>query len=236
MNLHRGYNMFEEKILNQMTNKPLNQILSESTAQQIFPMENIPQNLELSTDKVILRPLSIKHLDAFYQAGSYPKIWRWSLPDKCTSIETTQSWIEYSVEMTKKGQHFAFAIFDKETDEFVGSTRFCSMKSEDRSLEIGFTFITPKYQRSYINTHAKYCLLRFAFETLNVIRVEFKTHEKNDKSRNAIARLGASFEGLLRNQRILSDGTFRNTAIFSIINSEWESVKKALEERITQAL
>jgi RimJ/RimL family protein N-acetyltransferase len=227
--------MFEEKTLNQVTNKPLNQILSVATTQPTLSMENIPQNLELSTDKVILRPLSIKHLDAFYQAGSYPEIWRWSLPDKCTSIETTQSWIEYSVEMTEKGQHFAFAIFDKETDEFVGSTRFCTMKSEDRNLEIGFTFITPKYQRSYINTHAKYCLLKFAFEALNVIRVEFKTHEKNDKSRNAIARLGASFEGVLRNQRILSDGTFRSTAIFSIISSEWESVKEAFEERMTQA-
>ncbi|MFT5295733.1 MAG: RimJ/RimL family protein N-acetyltransferase [Colwellia sp.] len=226
--------MFEEKTLNQVTNKPLDQILSVATTQPTLSMENIPQNLELSTDKVILRPLSIKHLDAFYQAGSYPEIWRWSLPDKCTSIETTKSWIEYSVEMTKNGQHFAFAIFDKETDEFVGSTRFCTMKSEDRNLEIGFTFITPKHQRSFINTHAKYCLLKFAFEALNVIRVEFKTHEKNDKSRNAIARLGASFEGILRNQRILSDGTFRSTAIFSIISSEWEGVKEALEERMTQ--
>lgn len=227
--------MFEEETLNQVPNKPLNQILSEVTTQSTLSMDNIPQSVELSTDKVILRALSLDHLDAFYQAGSYPEIWRWSLPDKCTSIETTQAWIEYSVEMTDKGQHFAFAIFDKKTDEFVGSTRFCTMKSEDRNLEIGFTFITPKYQRSYINTHAKYCLLKFAFEELNVIRVEFKTHEKNNKSRNAIARLGASFEGVLRNQRILSDGTFRSTAIFSIINSEWESVKEALEERMTQA-
>jgi RimJ/RimL family protein N-acetyltransferase len=218
-----------------LEDQTLNKILSEATTELTFSMENIPQSQELSTDKVILRPLSLKHLDAFYHAGSYPEIWRWSLPDKCTSIETTQAWIEYSVEMTAKGQHFAFAIFDKETDEFVGSTRFCTMKSEDRNVEIGFTFITPKYQRSYINTHAKYCLLKFAFEKLNVIRVEFKTHERNNKSRKAIARLGASFEGVLRNQRILSDGTFRNTAIFSIINSEWEGVKEALEERMAQA-
>jgi RimJ/RimL family protein N-acetyltransferase len=219
--------MFEEKTLSQAQKK----LTTDST----LSMGIIPQHLELSTDKVILRPLCIDHLNTFYQAGSYPEIWRWSLPDKCTSIKTTKTWIEYSVKMTKKGQHFAFAIFDKKTNEFVGSTRFCTMKSEDRSLEIGFTFITPKCQRSYINTHAKYCLLKYAFEELNAIRVEFKTHEKNDKSRNAIARLGASFEGVLRNQRILTDGTFRNTAIFSIIKSEWESVKEALEERMTQA-
>jgi RimJ/RimL family protein N-acetyltransferase len=218
--------MFEEITVNHVHNKP--------TTQPTWSMGGIPQDLELSTDKVILRPLNNDHLNAFYRAGSYPEVWRWSLPDKCTSIETTKSWIEYSVEMTEKKQHFAFAIFDKETDEFVGSTRFCTLKSEDRSLEIGFTFITPKYQRSYINTHAKYCLLKFAFEEINAIRVEFKTHERNDKSRNAIARLGATFEGILRNQRILSDGTFRSTAIFSIINSEWEKVKSKLEEKMAK--
>ena len=101
-------------------------------------------------------------------------------------------------------------------------------------IRLGFTFITPKYQRSYISTHAKYCLLKFAFEEINAIRVEFKTHERNDKSRNAIARLGATFEGILRNQRILSDGTFRSTAIFSIINSEWEKVKSKLEEKMAK--
>ena len=191
-----------------------------------------PKPVTLSTDKVILRPLSIEHLTDFYQAGAFPDIWRWSLPDKCTSIEATKSWIQYSVEMTDIGEHVAFAIFDKETNEFVGSTRFCTIKPDDRNIEIGFTFITPKYQRSHINTHAKYCLLKHAFEELKAIRVEFKTHEKNDKSRKAIGRLGAKFEGVLRNQRILSDGTYRNTAIFSIIDCEWQTVKKQLEVKM----
>ncbi|MDG1751689.1 MAG: GNAT family N-acetyltransferase [Thalassotalea sp.] len=179
-----------------------------------------PKPLILSTNKVILRPLSLEHLEAFYQAGAFPDIWRWSLPDKCTSREVTKAWLQYSVKMMEQGEHIAFAIFDKASDELVGSTRFCSIKPEDRNIEIGFTFITPKYQQSYINTHAKYCLLKHAFEDLNAIRVEFKTHEKNEKSRKAIGRLGAKFEGILRNQRILSDGTFRNTAIFSIIDNE----------------
>ncbi|MEW6990972.1 GNAT family N-acetyltransferase [Colwelliaceae bacterium 6441] len=192
-----------------------------------------PQPIILSTDKVILRPLSIEHLEGFYQAGSFPDIWRWSLPDKCTSLSVTKSWIEYSQQMTNKGEHVAFAIFDKASDELVGSTRYCSIKREDRNIEIGFTFITPKYQRSYVNTHAKYCLLKHAFEDLNAIRVEFKTHEKNEKSRNAIGRLGASFEGVLRNQRILSDGTFRDTAIFSIIDNEWAVVKQKLKNKMS---
>lgn len=198
----------------------------------LYTKSFIPEPVTLITDKIILRPLSIKHLKDFYQAGAFPELWRWSLPDKCTSMETTKSWLQYSQTMNDKGEHVAFAIFDKKTNEFVGSTRFCSIKPEDRNIEIGFTFITPKYQRSYINTHAKYCLLKHAFEELKAIRVEFKTHEKNEKSRHAIGRLGAIFEGILRNQRILSDGTVRNTAIFSIIDSEWPKVKQKLEEKM----
>ena len=188
-----------------------------------------PQATTLSTNKVTLRPLTIQHLDDFYRAGAFEEVWRWSLPNKCTSKATTRDWLNYSQAMADKGEHVPFAIFDNETEELVGSTRYCSMKREDRNLEIGFTFITPKFQRSYVNTHAKYCLLKHAFEELGAIRVEFKTHEKNGKSRSAIARLGATYEGLLRNQRILSDGTFRNTAIFSIIDSEWQAVKSRLE-------
>lgn len=192
-----------------------------------------PKPNVLSTNKVELRPLAIEHLESFYRAGSFPDIWRWSLPDKCTSMDVTKKWLTYTEAMMKKGEHVAYAIFDKASGDFVGSTRFCSIRPEDRNIEIGFTFITPKYQRTYINTHAKYCLLKHAFEQLKAIRVEFKTHEKNDKSRNAIARLGARFEGILRHQRILSDGSYRNTAIFSIIDTEWPKVKQALVGKMT---
>jgi len=195
----------------------------------------LPKPITLKTDKVTLCPLSQEHLDAFYQAGSFPEIWRWSLPDKCTSIDATKAWLQYSQGMMEKGEHVPFAIFDNDSGEFVGSSRYCTIKREDRNIEIGFTFITPKYQRSHINTHAKYCLLKHAFEDLNAIRVEFKTHENNDKSRNAIARLGAKFEGILRNQRILSDGSFRNTAIFSILDTEWQIVKEKLLTRMTKS-
>ncbi len=191
-----------------------------------------PTAITLSTNKVTLRPLTMEHLADFFSAGSFPDIWTWSLPDKCTSIESTKDWLQYSQDMADKGEHVPFAIFDNSSDQFVGSTRYCSFNTEDKSVEIGFTFITPKFQRSYINTHAKYCLLEHAFEVLGAIRVEFKTHEQNQKSRTAIARLGAKFEGILRNQRILPDGSYRNTAIFSIIDREWPSVKLHLQEKM----
>lgn len=189
-------------------------------------------SLTLTTKKITLQPLTLEHLTDFFSAGSFPEIWTWSLPDKCASIEDSENWLKYSQVMAEKGLHIPFAIFDNDSGHFVGSTRYCSINEADRSLEIGFTFITPQYQRSYVNTHAKYCLLNYAFENLNVIRVEFKTHEQNQKSRNAITRLGASFEGILRNQRILPDGSFRNTAIYSVIASQWPAVKANLKEKM----
>jgi len=186
----------------------------------------------LNTNKVTLRPLTMEHLADFFAAGSFPDIWTWSLPDKCTSIEATKDWLKYSLHMAEQGLHVPFAIFDNNSGKFVGSTRYCSINADDRSLEIGFTFITPQFQRSYINTHAKYCLLKHAFENLNAIRVEFKTHEQNEKSRNAITRLGAKFEGVLRNQRILSDGSYRNTATYSVIENEWQSVSQNLQKKM----
>lgn len=191
-----------------------------------------PKTTTLSSNKVTLRPLTMEHLTDFFNAGAFPEIWTWSLPDKCSSIEATADWLAYSKQMTAKGEHVPFAIFDNDSKQFVGSTRYCSINTEDRSLEVGFTFITPEFQRSYINTHAKYCLLKHAFEEFGAIRVEFKTHENNNKSRKAIERLGAKFEGILRNQRILSDGSYRNTAIFSIIATEWPTVKKTLQEKM----
>ncbi len=191
-----------------------------------------PKPITLSTDKITLRLLTMEHLDDFYSAGAYPELWRWSLPDQCSSKAQAAEWLTYSEKMAEQGEHIAFAIFDNQTGELVGSTRYCAISTDDKNLEIGFTFITPKYQRSHVNTHAKYCLLKHAFEQLGAIRVQFKAHEENTKSRNAIARLGATFEGILRHHRILPDGSFRNTAIFSVINDQWQDVKIQLSAKL----
>ncbi|MGV2870602.1 GNAT family N-acetyltransferase [Colwellia sp. E150_009] len=191
-----------------------------------------PKPVTISTNKITLQPLSIEHLDAFYQAGAFPELWKWSLPNQCTSKTQAETWLVQSLEKVKQGEQVVFSIFDNQSGELVGSTRYCEISHENRTLEIGFTFITPKYQRTYVNTHAKYCLLKHAFDELKAIRVQFKTHEHNIKSRNAISRLGATFEGILRHQRILPDGSFRNTAIFSIINSEWLAIKNGLEAKM----
>lgn len=193
-----------------------------------------PQPLELHTNKVSLRPLTIEDADVFYQAGNYPELWHWVAPNHCQSVESAKRWISESLVQQSQGNHVPFLIIDRLSGEVVGSTRYCSIRRQDRGIEIGFTFISPSHQRTHINTHAKYLLLEHAFESLGAIRVEFKTHEQNDKSRNAIVRIGATFEGILRNLRILADGNLRNTAIFSITDKEWPTAKQTLQQKITR--
>lgn len=192
-----------------------------------------PQPLVLKTDKITLKPLQIEDAQAFFQAGNYSELWLWVAPNHCSSLTAAQRWINSSLEEQRRGNHIPFVIVDNHSENIIGSTRYCSIRKDDRGIEIGFTFITPDYQRSYVNTHAKFLLLEHAFETLGAVRVEFKTHENNDKSRNAIQRIGASFEGILRNLRILPDGRLRNTAIFSITEKEWPATKAALMTKMT---
>ncbi|WP_298773857.1 GNAT family N-acetyltransferase [uncultured Shewanella sp.] len=187
-----------------------------------------PAPTTLTAAKVTLRPMSHQDAHPLFLAGKYSSLWRWVQPNHCTSLVNTQAWIASSLAAQARGEHIPFVIIDNQTHALIGTTRFCSIRREDRNIEIGFTFITPQYQRTYVNTQAKYLLLEHAFESLGAVRVEFKTHENNQKSRQAILRLGASFEGILRHQRILADGTLRNTALFSIIHTQWPRVKARL--------
>jgi len=187
---------------------------------------------ELRSDKVILVPLSMAHSQEFYQAGNHPSLWRWVTPNQCLDLASARSWVNTSLDKVALGEHIVFVIIDRASGKLVGSTRYCSIDHENRGLEIGFTFIAPEFQRSHINSHAKYLLLRHAFETFGAVRVQFKTHQQNQKSRHAIARLGATFEGVIRNQRVLADGSLRNTAQFSITDDDWPSVKQRLEQKM----
>ena len=195
-----------------------------------------PEPIVLESDAVRLQPLAMEHVEAFNRAGRAPELWRWVKPNQCESLEQTRLWISESLEQQAQGQHLPFVIVDKPSGQIIGSTRYCSIRPADRNVEIGFTFITPEFQRTHVNTHCKYLLMRHAFETLGAIRVEYRTHENNNKSRNAILRIGAQFEGILRNSRILPDGTYRNTALFSITEQEWPDVKAALELKMQRKM
>ncbi len=194
-----------------------------------------PKPTVLQTNKVTLRPLTEADAEAFYLAGNYPQLWQWVAPNHCLSLEVSKSWINESLEQQRQGNHVPYVIIDRDSDRIIGSTRYCSIRRQDRGIEIGFTFISPSHQRTHVNTHAKFLLLEHAFESLGAVRVEFKTHEKNDKSRNAIQRIGATFEGILRNLRILPNGNLRNTAIFSITEEEWPTIKQSLKGKIASS-
>ena len=126
----------------------------------------------------------------------------------------------------------AFAIRETATGDIVGSTRYFNVDAKNRRLEIGHTWYAKRVQRTAVNTECKLLLLTHAFEALGCIAVEFRTHFFNFASREAIARIGAKQDGILRNHQVMPDGTLRDTVVFSIIAPEWPTVKRHLAFRL----
>jgi len=155
---------------------------------------------------------------------------------KVTAIprpEEARAYVDQALSELDRGVSMPFATIDRAGGRIVGSTRYMNIEAPHRRLEIGTTWIGKSFQRTAINTEAKYLMLRHAFETLHCIAVDLRTHEKNVQSRAAIERLGAKLDGVLRNHRILPDGSLRNTATYSIIEAEWPEVKARLEARMS---
>ena len=155
---------------------------------------------------------------------------------KVTSIpkpEGTAAYVAQALAELDAGVSMPFVTIDRASGKAVGSTRYMNIEAPHRRLEIGTTWIGKSFQRTAINTEAKYLMLRHAFEILHCIAVDLRTHEKNVQSRAAIERLGAKLDGLLRNHRIMPDGSLRNTATYSIIDTEWPEVKARLEARLS---
>ena len=178
-----------------------------------------------------LEPLSLDHLDDLARVGLEPEIWRWA-PQPITNREQMQTYVETALRLQAEGTALPFATVLNETDQVVGSTRFANIDRENKHVEIGWTWIGKAWQRTAVNTEAKYLMLRHAFEKLGCIRVEFKTDSLNQQSRNALLRIGAKEEGTFRNHMITSDGRFRHSVYFSVIDSEWPEVKGRLEEKL----
>jgi N-acetyltransferase len=182
---------------------------------------------------VVLRPLSIEDKQGLLEAASDGNLWElWftQVPSK----DTIDDYLNQALEQQVKNQSLVFVITCKNSKKILGLTRFCNLDSQSKRLEIGYTWYRESVQRTGVNSETKLLLLAFAFEELNVIAVEFRTHWMNQKSRNAILRLGAKQDGVLRNHRKMSDGSYRDTVVFSIIESEWLAVKKHLSFKLTQ--
>ena len=182
---------------------------------------------------VRLEPLAEAHIERLARYAFEPGMFRW-FPVQANTREALGVNIRAALEAQKAGTALPFATvrLNDEGGEVVGSTRFMNISVVDGRMEIGATWIGLPHQRSVVNSEAKLLMLRHAFETLGALRVELKTHEKNEQSRRAIERLGAQYEGMHRNHTLMHDGTMRNTVWYSIIDSEWPAVKARLEAKI----
>jgi RimJ/RimL family protein N-acetyltransferase len=187
------------------------------------------QATEWVGSRVKLIPMEMEHAEALYVISKESEIWTY-LPSKITSLRETENWIEAALLQKEKGVDFPLVVVDQCTNHIVGSTRLLNISIPNRQLEIGWTWYSPSVWRTNVNTECKYLLLQYCFETLHTVRVQFVADIRNQRSNAAIIRIGATHEGVLRKNRILSDGYQRNACVYSIIDDEWPSIKAKLED------
>ena len=189
--------------------------------------------ITLSGTHVRIEPLEDHHAPGLLAAATDPVIFRW-MSFSLASEENVLKFLRRVLKMREGGVALPFAILSEPSGEVIGSTGYWHVEPHHRRLEIGGSWLTPKWQRTGANTEAKLLLLQHAFESLQCIRVEFLTHILNETSRTALKRLGATEEGVLRNHMIQPDGSRRHSACFSIIAEEWPRVRSHLAERLAR--
>jgi RimJ/RimL family protein N-acetyltransferase len=183
---------------------------------------------------VTLVPLSMGHCSALVEAakeGDLWKLWYATVPtpeDKDAMVNE----IQRRLNLQEQGIMLPFTVIDNKTNQPIGMTTYCNIDAANKRLEIGWTWYRKSMQRTAANTESKLMLLTHAFEVLQCIAVEFRTNFFNQTSREAIERLGAKFDGLLRNHRIMRNGLIGDTCVYSIISTEWPSVKMNLLMKI----
>ncbi len=174
-----------------------------------------------------LEPLAPSHVEGLARAAADGHLWRlWY-----TSVAAPDRMSEYvkgALDMRELHGAMPFVVVDNASGDVVGCTRYFAVDAANRRLEIGYTWYAKRVQRSPVNTECKLMLLTHAFETLQCVAVEFRTHWFNHASRAAIARLGAKQDGVLRNHQLGPDGAKRDTVVFSIIDNEWPAVRQHL--------
>jgi N-acetyltransferase len=194
-------------------------------------MQAMIEPVTLEGRHVRLEPLTLDHAPRICEVAFDPDLWRWT-SSSLMSKEDVNSYIRTALKGQEEGTIIPFVTIDRASGKLIGCTRFAHIDTKHRKLEIGWTWIARPWQRTTINTEAKYLMLRHAFEKWGCGRVELLTNVLNAKSRAAIERIGGKLEGVMRNHMITPSGTWRDTVIYSIIDSEWPEVKKALEEKL----
>jgi RimJ/RimL family protein N-acetyltransferase len=193
-----------------------------------------PKPVLLEGRHVRLEPLERRHLPGLLQAARDQAVFQYFVtPALGTETEMTK-WLEQILKGQAAGTDVGWATVRRSDDRVVGATTYLDIRRVNRGLEIGNTWLASDVWRTPINTEAKYLQLRHAFEELGAWRVQLKTDERNARSRTAIARLGCTFEGILRRYQLRYDGFVRNTAMFSLLDNEWPAAKAALEAKLNR--
>ena len=185
----------------------------------------------LEGDFVRLEPMTLEHHAGLTAVGLDPEIWRFTLVVVQTP-EEMRGYMDAALELQRGGAALPFVTIERSSGRIVGSTRFGNYDPANRRIEIGWTWIAPRWQRTAINTEAKYLMLSHAFEKLHCVRVELKTDVLNTRSRKAMLRIGAKEEGVLRKHSLVWDGRYRDSIYYSILDDEWATVKQELEKML----
>ena len=199
-------------------------------------MKDTPMVVEpitLRGQVVRLEPLKMEHFDALWSIGQDPDLWQLA-PYQINTAEKMRTYLRAALDGQELGVALPFVTIEQATDQVVGTTRFGNIDAPNHRVEIGWTWIGRPWQRTPVNTEAKYLMLQHAFEVWQCIRVELKTDALNIRSRSAIARLGAKEEGIFRHHMITESGRLRDSVYFSIINDEWPEVKARLQALLAQ--
>jgi N-acetyltransferase len=192
-----------------------------------------PLTAQLEGSIVVLEPLGVQHAEELWEAAQAPEIWDWLA--NLNERDRFDRWLELTFEAVRAGTEGPFLTRERASGTAIGSSRYLNVRPQDRVVEIGWTWLNPHAWRTGANVEAKLLMLAHAFETLECVRVEFKTDARNERSRAALAAIPAQFEGVLRNHMIVPDVGQRDSAYYSVIDSEWPEVRDNLRRRLAGA-
>ncbi len=188
----------------------------------------------LTGTHVRLEPMTLEHVEGLAEIGVGHDFWDFMVYGKMENAEDMRGWVADILARAAKGTDLPFVAVHLASGRVAGAARYLNIMPHDRGLEVGGPGYGLDFQRTAVNTECKYLLFRHAFETLGAIRLQLKTDSRNERSQRAIERIGAVKEGVLRNHMILPDGVIRHSVYYSILDTEWEGVKKRLEERLAR--
>lgn len=181
----------------------------------------------LADQKITLLPIKKEHIQEMRRLSSDKDVWTWYTED-LTDPDALESWMMKRLEETERGEKMTYTVQLNETGEVIGATSYGHIDWVEGGIEIGWTWLGKKYIGSGINKHMKFLMLQHAFEIMNIERLELRTDELNIRSRRAMEKIGAQYDGTLRNHRATQGGRRRNTVVYSIIKSEWPGIKSSV--------